>query len=115
MPLKSFGILPMKTLNLPTSITIGIKETIEESLEEADEYLGRGFRALKVKIGHSFEQESELLTRLREEECTRESARTCTDDDDLARHACRASPSLTQMASGRALTLLSAVPLLQPC
>lgn len=52
--------------SLPTSITIGIKETIEESLDEADEYIGRGFRSLKVKIGHSFAQESELLRRLRE-------------------------------------------------
>ena len=35
---------------LPTSITIGIK-SVQETLEEADEYLGRGFRILKVKLG----------------------------------------------------------------
>ena len=52
--------------SLPTSITIGIKESIEEALDEADEYLRRGFVSLKVKIGRSFEQESELLERLRE-------------------------------------------------
>jgi len=52
--------------SLPTSITIGIKESIEEALQEADEYLGRGFHCLKVKIGHSLEQESELLQRLRD-------------------------------------------------
>ena len=52
--------------SLPTSITIGIKDSIEEALLEADEYLGRGFRSLKVKIGHSFESEIELLQRLRD-------------------------------------------------
>ena len=51
---------------LPTSITIGIKESLEEALEEADEYLARGFRCLKVKIGNSLEKESELLRRLRD-------------------------------------------------
>ena len=50
---------------LPTSITIGIK-SIEESLEEADEYLARGFRSLKVKIGRSVEADLVLLHRLRE-------------------------------------------------
>lgn len=52
--------------SLPTSITIGIKGSLEEALEEADEYLGRGFRALKIKIGHSYDREVELLARLRE-------------------------------------------------
>jgi L-alanine-DL-glutamate epimerase-like enolase superfamily enzyme len=50
---------------LPTSITIGIKPT-DEALAEADEYLGRGFRILKVKIGRSLEEDLERLTRLRE-------------------------------------------------
>jgi L-alanine-DL-glutamate epimerase-like enolase superfamily enzyme len=50
---------------LPTSITIGIKPT-DEALVEADEYLGRGFRILKVKIGKSFEEDLERLARLRE-------------------------------------------------
>lgn len=49
---------------LPTSITIGIKST-EEALAEADEYLGRGFRALKVKIGRDFETDLDRLRRLR--------------------------------------------------
>lgn len=53
--------------SIPTSITIGIKDTIEEALSEANEYLHRGFLSLKVKIGRSFEQESELLERLREQ------------------------------------------------
>ncbi len=51
--------------SLPTSITIGI-ESIRESLEEAQEYLGRGFRILKVKIGKSLEEDLERLHRLRE-------------------------------------------------
>jgi len=51
--------------SLPTSITIGIK-SVEESLAEADEYLARGFRSLKVKIGRSIDEEIEMLHRLRE-------------------------------------------------
>ncbi len=50
---------------LPTSITIGIKG-VEETLEEAREYLGRGFRVLKVKLGHSLEEDIARLARLRE-------------------------------------------------
>ena len=51
--------------SLPTSITIGI-ESIAEALEEADEYKGRGFRILKVKIGKSLEKDIERLRRIRE-------------------------------------------------
>jgi L-Ala-D/L-Glu epimerase len=50
---------------MATSITIGIKP-MEETLEEADEYLGRGFRILKVKLGQSFDEDVERLHRLRE-------------------------------------------------
>ena len=50
---------------LPTSITIGIKP-VAETLEEADEYLGRGFRVLKVKIGDSLDEDLERLAKLRE-------------------------------------------------
>jgi L-Ala-D/L-Glu epimerase len=50
---------------LPTSITIGIKPA-SEACAEADEYLGRGFRVLKVKIGRALEEDLERLTRLRE-------------------------------------------------
>jgi L-alanine-DL-glutamate epimerase-like enolase superfamily enzyme len=49
---------------LPTSITIGIKPSAE-ALIEADEYLGRGFRILKVKTGKSLEEDLERLARLR--------------------------------------------------
>jgi L-alanine-DL-glutamate epimerase-like enolase superfamily enzyme len=49
---------------LPTSITIGIKP-VPETLAEADEYVGRGFRVLKVKIGDAFDLDLERLARLR--------------------------------------------------
>lgn len=51
---------------LPTSITIGIKAEIDEVLEEAGEHVQKGFRVLKIKIGHAFEREVEMLRRLRE-------------------------------------------------
>lgn len=50
---------------LPTSITIGIKP-LSETLAEVDEYLGRGFKILKVKIGRSLEEDIERLHSLRE-------------------------------------------------
>jgi len=49
---------------LPTSITIGIKDA-DATVEEAEEYLGRGFRVLKVKLGHSIADDIERLGRLR--------------------------------------------------
>ena len=50
---------------LPTSITIGIKDT-GATVREADEYLRRGFRVLKVKLGHSLDDDVERLRRLRD-------------------------------------------------
>ncbi len=50
---------------LPTSITIGIK-TIPDALKEAEEYLARGFRILKIKTGESVEKDIELVHKLRE-------------------------------------------------
>ncbi|RMH19769.1 MAG: dipeptide epimerase [Acidobacteria bacterium] len=49
---------------LPTSITIGIKN-LDETLAEAGEYLARGFRHLKVKIGHDLEEDAARLRALR--------------------------------------------------
>ena len=49
---------------LPTSITIGIKDA-DATVEEAQEYLDRGFRVLKVKLGHSLADDIERLGRLR--------------------------------------------------
>lgn len=50
---------------LATSITIGIK-SLAATLAEADEYRARGFQALKVKIGDSFDADVERIVRLRE-------------------------------------------------
>ena len=50
---------------LPTSVTIGIKP-VDETLEEAQEYLGRGFQILKIKTGRSVEEDLDRLSRLRE-------------------------------------------------
>lgn len=50
---------------LPTSITIGIK-SVQETLEDADEYWKMGFRILKVKTGLDADEDSERLIRLRE-------------------------------------------------
>jgi L-alanine-DL-glutamate epimerase-like enolase superfamily enzyme len=50
---------------LPTSVTIGISSA-EETIAQAEEYLGHGFRCLKVKTGRSFEEDIERLAVLRE-------------------------------------------------
>jgi len=49
---------------LPTSITLGIQST-EDALAEVDEYLGRGFRCLKVKIGSGLDSDLERLRAIR--------------------------------------------------
>ncbi len=50
---------------LPTSVTIGIKN-VEDTLEEAMEYHGLGFRVLKVKTGHDVDIDIERMAKLRE-------------------------------------------------
>ncbi|MFN7965596.1 MAG: dipeptide epimerase [Acidobacteriota bacterium] len=50
---------------LSTSITIGIK-SVEETLSEAEEYLARGFRVLKIKTGAQVDFDIERLAMLRE-------------------------------------------------
>ena len=50
---------------LATSITIGIMSAAEAA-EEADEYMSRGFRLLKVKIGKSLEEDLDRLHKIRE-------------------------------------------------
>ncbi|MGI9331539.1 MAG: mandelate racemase/muconate lactonizing enzyme family protein [Gammaproteobacteria bacterium] len=50
---------------LPTSITIGIKP-LDETLAETEEHVGNGFRVLKMKLGHSLEDDLERLTKVRE-------------------------------------------------
>ncbi|MEO1449854.1 MAG: dipeptide epimerase [Bacteroidota bacterium] len=49
---------------LPTSITIGIKN-VAETMEEAAEYVERGFKWLKVKLGHSLDEDLARLRALR--------------------------------------------------
>lgn len=50
---------------LPTSVTIGIR-SLEETLAEADEYVARGFVAVKAKIGVDLDGDVERVARLRE-------------------------------------------------
>ncbi len=50
--------------DLPTSITIGVLP-VRETLLEADEYVARGFRHLKVKIGVDVDEDLERLRQLR--------------------------------------------------
>lgn len=58
-------LLGRKHKTMLTSITIGIKN-VEETLEEGIEYVDRGFKSLKVKLGHSVEEDIERLAKLRE-------------------------------------------------
>src|SRR5690606_34325651 len=63
VPLVRF--LGQKIETLPTSNTIGIKN-VEETLREADEYIGRGFKVLKVKLGKDLNEDIERIVKLRE-------------------------------------------------
>lgn len=58
-------LLGRKHNTMATSITIGIKN-VEETLAEGIEYVDRGFKSLKVKLGHSVEEDLERLAKLRE-------------------------------------------------
>ncbi len=51
---------------LPTSITIGIQD-LKGTLEDAREFVGKGFKIIKLKIGKSLEEDIETFRRLREE------------------------------------------------
>ena len=51
--------------SLPTSITIGIK-SLAETLAEADEYVGQGFKILKIKTGKSLDEDIERTLKIRE-------------------------------------------------
>ena len=51
--------------SLYTSVTIGIK-SIEESLKEAEEYVGKGFHILKIKTGSNVDHDIELMHKIRE-------------------------------------------------
>lgn len=64
VPLVKF--LGQKIRSLPTSNTIGIKN-VAETIREAHEFIGRGFRILKVKLGKDLAEDIERMVRLREE------------------------------------------------
>lgn len=63
VPLVKF--LGQKIKSLPTSNTIGIKN-VEETLKEAEDFVNRGFKILKVKLGKDLTEDIERLVRLRE-------------------------------------------------
>ncbi len=52
--------------SLPTSITIGIQD-LEGTLEDAREFMEKGFKIIKLKIGKSLEEDIQTFRRLREE------------------------------------------------
>ncbi len=54
-----------KINSLPTSITVGIKET-EQMIEEANDYYKSGFRIFKIKTGINVEQDIERVHKLSE-------------------------------------------------
>ncbi len=60
---KYFGV---NIQPLPTSMTIGIKESYAETLAEAEEFVRNGFKILKLKIGTNYEKDLETYTKLRE-------------------------------------------------
>ena len=63
VPLVSY--LGQHVEKMATSVTIGIKN-VEDTLEEAQEFVDSGFRILKVKLGNDLEEDIERLVKLRE-------------------------------------------------
>ena len=63
IPLVKF--LGQKNKKLPTSNTIGIKN-VEETLKEAQDYIKRGFKVIKVKLGKDLDEDVERVLKLRE-------------------------------------------------
>jgi L-Ala-D/L-Glu epimerase len=63
VPLVKF--LGQKINTMLTSNTIGIKN-VAETLKEAEDYIQRGFKVLKVKLGRDLSEDIERLVRLRE-------------------------------------------------
>lgn len=58
------SIWGQKVQSLPTSVTIGIKN-VDETIEEAEEYVEKGFKVLKVKLGMNVEDDIARLFKLR--------------------------------------------------
>lgn len=63
IPVVEFYAQKIKAL--PTSVTIGIKNT-EETLKEAAEYIKQGFKIVKVKMGLDVEEDIERIIKLHE-------------------------------------------------
>jgi L-Ala-D/L-Glu epimerase len=63
VPLVKF--LGQKIKTMLTSNTIGIKN-VAETLKEAEDYIKRGFKVLKVKLGRDLSEDIERLVKLRE-------------------------------------------------
>jgi L-alanine-DL-glutamate epimerase-like enolase superfamily enzyme len=63
VPLVKF--LGQKIKKLPTSNTIGIKN-VADTIKEAQEYIKRGFKVLKVKLGKDLDEDVERIMKLRE-------------------------------------------------
>ncbi len=63
VPLVKF--LGQKIKKLPTSNTIGIKN-VEDTIKEAEDYIKRGFRVIKVKLGRDLDEDVERVMKLRE-------------------------------------------------
>jgi L-alanine-DL-glutamate epimerase-like enolase superfamily enzyme len=63
IPLVKF--LGQKIKRMPTSYTIGIKG-VDETVTEAEDYVKRGFKVLKVKLGRSLDEDVERIMKLRE-------------------------------------------------
>jgi L-Ala-D/L-Glu epimerase len=57
--------LGQKIKTLPTSNTIGIKN-VDETLQEAADYIKKGFHILKVKLGRDLNEDIERIIKLRE-------------------------------------------------
>jgi L-Ala-D/L-Glu epimerase len=63
IPLVKF--LGQKIKRMPTSNTIGIKG-VQETLAEAEDYIRRGFKVIKIKLGKDLEEDVERIIKLRE-------------------------------------------------
>ena len=63
VPIVTF--LGPQVSKMATSVTIGILN-VEETLKEAQEYLGLGFQILKIKLGNNVDEDVERLVKLRE-------------------------------------------------
>ncbi len=55
--------LGRKVKNIPTSITVGIKN-VEETISEINEYLSKGFQFIKIKLGNQVDEDIERIQKI---------------------------------------------------